>query len=253
MNCNAICEVCQTGNPSAPFLPASLETAALRRPVITLITMWLPAVVAAGAVAMETAVTNWVKGRESALLFAVFVLLAAMMHHRIRQMLITTLCYGVACLALRDMLQSHGAVLPSAYDYVWLVNARFMALLVVALLAATAGLTETLRPGTTLARRLYFGASSLYFSGLGVLNFAWHGSWQSVLLCVTGVVAFFGCLYADRIVAAEEEEPDETQPDDDLLQREREAAHLRVLKSKEWQDSAGEPLETPRPSSVPAP
>jgi len=164
--------------------------------------MWLPAVIAAGAVAMEAPVTAWVKGRESALLAAVFVLLAAMMHQRIRQMLITTLCYGVACLALRDMLQSRGAVLPPAYDYVWVGNGRIVALLLVALLAATAGLTETLRPGTTLARRLYFGASSLYFSGLGVLNFVWHGTWQSVLLCFTGVVAFFGCLYADRIVAA---------------------------------------------------
>ena len=114
--------------------------------------------------------TAWVKGRESALLFAVFVLLAAMMHQRIRQMLITTLCYGVACLALRDMFQSKAAVLPPAYDYVFMEKGRMIALLLVALLAATAGLTETLRPGTTLARRLYFGASSLYFSGLGVLE-----------------------------------------------------------------------------------
>lgn len=212
--------------------------------------MWLPAVIAAGAVAMEAPVTAWVKGRESALLAAVFVLLAAMMHQRIRQMLITTLCYGVACLALRDMLQSRGAVLPPAYDYVWVGNGRIVALLLVALLAATAGLTETLRPGTTLARRLYFGASSLYFSGLGVLNFVWHGTWQSVLLCFTGVVAFFGCLYADRIVAAEEEAPDEAQPDDELLHHEREAAHLRIIQSKEWRDASGESLEAPRPTAA---
>lgn len=212
--------------------------------------MWLPAVIAAGAVSMESVVTAWVKGRESALLFAVFILLAAMMHQRIRQMLITTLCYGVACLALRDMLQTKAAVLPPAYDYVFMVQGRQCALLLVAALAATAGLTETLRPGTTLARRLYFGASSLYFSGLGVLNYVWHGTWQSVLLCITGVVALFGCIYADRIVAAEEEEAEEEQPDDETLHREREAAHLRVLQAKEWQDSAGETIETARPVSI---
>ena len=211
--------------------------------------MWLPAAVAIVAVSMETPVTKWVKGRESALVLAVFVLLAAMMHQRVRQMLITTLCYGVACLALRDMFHSQGQVLPKNYDYTWLANGRSVALLLVALLAATAGLMETLRPGATLARRLYFGASSLYFSGLGVLNLAWHPSGQAVLLCVTGVVAFFGCLFADRIVAAEEEPLDEIQPDDELLHHEREAAHLRILKSKEWHEATEAPPEILRLSA----
>ncbi len=213
--------------------------------------MWLPAVIAVGAVSMESIVTAWVKGRESALLFAVFVLLAAMMHQRIRQMLITTLCYGVACLALRDMMQNHGKVLPDVWDFAVVEKGRIVILLLVALLAATAGLTETLRPGTTLARRLYFGASSLYFSGLGALNFVWHGTWQSILLCVTGVVAFFGCVFADRIVEAEGDAPDdEPPPDDALLHREREAAHLRVLQSKEWREANGESLEPPRSAPV---
>ena len=215
--------------------------------------MWLPAVIAAAAVSMETAVSNWVKGRESALLLAVFVLLAAMMHHRIRQMLITTLCYGVACLALRDMRQAPHAILPPAFDYTNLEVGRMVALFLVALLAATAGLAETLRPGTTLARRLYFGASSLYFSGLGVINYAWHDSWQSVLLCATGVVAFFGCLFAHRIVAEEVEEEAAPTQNDEMQQREREAAHLRALRAKEWRDAPGESLEASRPASAPSP
>src|SRR5207237_4454453 len=102
--------------------------------------------------------------------------------------------------ALRDSVRIRQQPLPALLDYDIVDQGRPAALLMVAVLAATAALAETLRPGTVWARRCYFGAAFLYFTGQGVITYAWHGSWQSVMLCVTGITALFGWLFAHRIV-----------------------------------------------------
>jgi hypothetical protein len=99
-------------------------------------------------------------------------------------------------------------------------------------------------PGTVWARRCYFGAAALYFTGIGLINFYWHGSWQAILLCMTGVIALFGCVFAHRIVAEEAAEAEETLFNDEASQREREAAHLRTLRAKEWREPLADSAES---------
>jgi len=194
-----------------------------------------PALAAFLIVLLEPAITAWMKGRESVLPLAVLLLLTALLHPRLRQLLMVTLCFGVTFLAFRDSL--HAQPLPPLLAYEPIEEIGPAALILVAGLAALAAIAETVQPGTVWARRCYFGAAALYFSGIGFINFAWHSSWQSVMLCATGIIALFGCLFAHRIIAEEAESFEETAPSDEDIQREREAAHLRALRAKEWRDS----------------
>jgi hypothetical protein len=93
-----------------------------------------------------------------------------------------------------------------------------------------------LAPGAVWARRCYFGAAALYFSGLGINCYGPRGSWQAVVLCSTGITAAIGCIFAHRIVATEWIEETETEITDEAEQRLRDAEHLRALRDKEWQD-----------------
>lgn len=205
------------------------------------ISLVAPALLALCVVQLEPAFTAWTQGREAILPLSMLLLLSALLHPRLRRLLIVTLCYGVAFLALRDAL--HAQRLPPEMDYDIIAEARPAALILVAGLAAFAAVAETLRPGTTWARRCYFGAAALYFTGIGIINYGWHKSWQSLMLCATGLIALFGCLFAHRIVADEIEAETEETVNDEALQREREAAHRQVLRAKEWRDTRGDSAE----------
>ncbi|HZP82480.1 MAG TPA: hypothetical protein VFB21_12640 [Chthonomonadaceae bacterium] len=207
------------------------------------ISLVAPALLALCVVLLERTFTEWTQGREAILPLATLLLLSALLHPRLRRLLIVTLCYGVAFLALRDAL--HAQRLPPAMDYDIIEEARPAALILVAGLAGFAAVAETLRPGTVWARRCYFGAAALYFTGIGIINYGWHKSWQSLMLCATGMIALFGCLFAQRIVADEIEAETEETVNDEALQREREAAHRRVLRAKEWHDTRGDLAESP--------
>jgi hypothetical protein len=213
----------------------------LQRRIGTVFGVIIPACAALLVVLLEPVFTAWMKGRESVLPLAMLLLLSALLHPRLRHLLIVTLCFGVAFLALRDAL--HVQLLPPMIDYDIIDEVRPAALLIVAGLAAIAAVIESLRPGTVWARRCYFGAAALYFTGIGIINYGWHGSWQSVMLCVTGVIALFGCLFAHRIVADEAAFEAEEVVNDEAIQQEREAAHRKVLRAKEWRDTLADPAE----------
>ncbi len=213
----------------------------MRRRIGTIINRIAPALAALIVVLLEPVLTVWMKGRESVLPLAMLLLLSAMLHPRLRHLLVVTLCYGVAFLALRDALRVQP--LPPSMDYDLIEEARPVALCLVAGLATLAAVTETVHPGTVWARRCYFGAAALYFTGIGLLNFIWHSSWQSILLCVTGVIALFGCIFAQHIVSEEAEEAIVESANDEAQQREREAAHLRALRAKEWREPFVDPAE----------
>jgi hypothetical protein len=221
----------------------------LQKRIRTLILGSVPAVMAALAVLLEPRLTSWAKGRESVLPLIMFLLLSSLLHPRLRHLLVITLCYGVAFLALRDTTRMRQLVLPDKWDYDFLDQGRLAALLLVAALSVTAAVAETIKPGTVWARRCYFGAAGLYFTGLGVINYGWHGSWQSIVLCVTGITALLGCLFAHRIVASEILDAQEEEVNDETLQQEKETQHRRTLRAKEWHDSVGmagaDPAEKP--------
>lgn len=210
----------------------------LQRRISNVISIAVPAALAALAVALEPWLTRVTSGREATLPLVLFVVLASLLHPRLRTLMITTLCYGVAFMALRDATLARAAPLPPALDYLFFDTLRPLGLILVAALAGAAAIGETLNPGTVWARRFYFGAAALYFLGTGLINYGWHGSWRGLLLCVTGAIALFGCLVAPRIVASEQEVIEEAEPDsDERLQSERDLKHHNILLAKEWHDT----------------
>lgn len=214
----------------------------MRERIKTIATAVVPALLALFAVLFEERVTKWASDRQAILPLALILVFAAFLHPRLRLLLTNTLCYGVAFLALRDVVVYHNTPLPPTMDYAWLIQARMVALCLVSALAIAAAVTETFRPGTVWARRCYFGAAAIYFTGLGITNLGWHPSWQALLLCGAGLASFGGLLYAERIIASEEEEIEEEMleeeaDDDERAQQEREAAHRKALLAKEWRDT----------------
>jgi len=209
-----------------------------------------PPLVALLAVWREPMLTAWAQRHEAVLPLGLFLLLWSLLHSRLRYLLVITLCCGVSFLAFRDVFRTAGQPLPPQLDYDFIAASRPAALLVVSALALVAAAVETIRPGTVWARRCYFGAAALYFMGTGVVNWLFNHSWQSVILALTGITAMFGCLFAHRIVASEQQ-PDEEDEEvsDTALQQRTQAAHQQALKSKEWRDTSQE--SDPPPMSSP--
>lgn len=199
-----------------------------------------PPLIAAAAVLLESPLTLAFNNREAMLPILLFALLSAILHPRLRALVIVTLCYGVAGMALRDAISARSIPMPPQLDYLILDTARPIALLFVAALAIAAAIGETRQPGTVWARRCYFGAASLYFIGIGLINIGWHSSWRGYMLFSIGLIAAGGCLFAPRIIASElEEEAQLKSAEESQYQQERNEEHRRNLRAKEWQD----PLE----------
>jgi len=214
----------------------------LRRRVRTLPEYVVPPLVAAFAVWKEPLLTRLSRSHEAMLPLAIMLLLAALLHPRLRQYLVVTLCYGVGCLALHDEQRLARVPLPAALNYDWVDAMRPIGLWLVAGLAAVSGMVETMKPGTVWARRCYFGAAGVYFTGLGFVNYLTFHSWQGVVLSFTGLAAFGGCIMAHRVAAAEAEEA-EDPPDDEILQQTRDTAHHTALRAKEWRDNIESMME----------
>lgn len=194
----------------------------------------LPAVAAACIVLYEPTLTEWMQGRESALPVVMMLVLCAMLHVQLRRLLIITLCYGISFLALRD--SQHILPLPAVLNYEFIEEARPAILYLIAALAAFAAISESLEPGSVRARRCYFGAAALYFSGLGVISCGFRITWQAVMLCVTGLSAAVAFVFAHRIIIDENEPASDIEETDETLQQKLEAAHHLALRTKEWQE-----------------
>ena len=196
-----------------------------------------PPLIAGAALLLEAPLTRAFNHREAMLPVVLFVLLSAVLHPRLRTLVIVTLCYGVAGMALRDAFSARSTPMPPDMDYLILDTARPVTLLLVAALAIASAIGETRQPGTVWARRCYFGAAALYFIGIGLINIGWHSSWRGYMLFVIGLIAAGGCFSASRIVASEQEE-EQAEKDfaDSQYQVERNEAHQRILQAKEWHD-----------------
>jgi hypothetical protein len=195
----------------------------------------VPVLVASVSVMNEVRISVWVGRHEAVLPLAVIVLLLSLLSKQLRSVLILTLCYGIAFMAFRDIGRVGSQPLPQMLNFDFLDQSRPAILLLIAGLAATAAVMESINPGTVWARRCYFGAAALYFIGLGIIHVGRYGSWKAILLCVTGVTAIFGCIFAERIVSAEIEEEEEDLSDE-VVQGLVKAAHHRTLLAKEWHD-----------------
>ena len=195
------------------------------------------ALLAYSAVTLESALRSWAHGRPMIPLIMLLVG-TTLLNPRLRNQVIVAMCFSVAFLALRDSHHTHLWDVPFTMDRD-LANVMILAaLLVIAALSVLAAALETLTPGSVWARRLYFGATALYCTGLGIRYYGPHGSLQSVVLCGTGLTAVFACLYAHRIVASYPTDQIQHSMSDEAEQRLRDAEHVRTLRDKEWQDPA---------------
>ncbi len=206
--------------------------------VRTTVLIVFPAILACCAVALENSLRSWAKGRAAALPLIMLLIGTSLLNPRIRNQIFAVLSYGVAFLAIRDTLVVRDWRVPIPIDHDVAEAIILCTLLLVAVLSGVAAVAEALTPGTVWARRCYFAAASLYCSGLGVSYYGEHGTWQAIVLCVTGITAFFGCLFAPRLIASEEVEPAEDEISDETEQRRRDDGHVQAIRSKEWQDPA---------------
>lgn len=213
------------------------------------LTCVVPVLVAGFSVINEWRLSAWVGQHEAVLPLAVIVLLLSLLSHRLRNILILTLCYGVAFMAVRDIGRVGSQPLPQPINYDFLDQSRPAILMTIAGLSGTAAFMETFHPGTVWARRCYFGAAALYFLGLGIIHVGKYGSWKAVLLCVTGVTAIFGCIFAEHIVSAEVEE-DEDDVSDEVVQSLIEERHHRSLLAKEWHDPSANDASGPETNTA---
>ena len=208
----------------------------MQQRLIRLIEGIFPALLAFAALSVERYLGAWTRDRVAFLPLIMLLIGTSLLHPRLRRMFIISLCYGVAFLALRDSTNVSRWQLPFRLDPDVAETLVLAALLLVAILAGIAAIAETFTPDTIWARRCYFGAAALYFTGLGVAGFGARGSWQAVVLCITGITALLGCIFADRMVDSDPVEESQRIDNDEAMQRVRDDEHRRAIRDKEWQD-----------------
>lgn len=196
-----------------------------------------PPVVAFAGVMQGARLTTWANRHEATLLLILFALVGSLVHPRLRHLVITSLCYGVAFLAARDIFFPLG--LPSSLHTAFMEHVRMGALFTVSMLTLGAAVAESISPGTVWARRCYFGGAALYFLGTGVINYHSFHSWQSIMMVITGVAALAGSIFAQKIVEMEREDAEDTPPNRQTIMESTHGAHVTALRAKEWHD----PLE----------
>ena len=178
----------------------------------------------------------WTTSHETAFLLFVFVIVGCLLHVKMRRIVIITLCYGVSCLAARDIFFTLG--LPVGLRTGLYPAMRMLALGTISILTLAAAVCESLYPGTVIARRCYFAGAALYFFGTGYINFIQLHSWQSIMMLITGCSALGAAIYAKVIVESETEEALDLPADsEDLTQIRAQEHHKRVL-AREWKDPA---------------
>jgi hypothetical protein len=203
-----------------------------------------PPVVAFVGVMHGARLTTWANSHEATLLLILFALVGSLLHPQLRLLVITSLCYGVAFLAARDIFLPLGQTgIRSGF---W-QHVRMVALFIVSMLTLSSAIAESFSPGTVWARRCYFGGAALYFMGTGVVNYHFFHSWQSIMMVITGFAAAGGCIFANIIVEMEKEDAMETTSNEDRPIESTHSAHVQVLKSKEWHDPLENADHQPQP------
>ncbi len=157
--------------------------------------LWLKLIVimvfTALLVLKEQDITLLASERQAVFPIALFIFVAILLSPKMRHILIVSLSFGVGFLAIRDA-EWHGplpAILNTllirsvVYPFVWGMIAG---------LSLMAGAVESLSPGKSLARRCYFAAAALYFTGHGFMIEILRPSNEGLVMCVIGLLAFAG-------------------------------------------------------------
>jgi len=209
----------------------------MQRRITTIALKLAPPAIAFIGVWQGNRLTAWANSHETTLLLILFALVGSLLHPQLRLIVITSLCYGVAFLAARDIFLPPS--LTGLRSGFW-QHVRMAALLTVSMLTLISAIAESFLPGTVWARRCYFGGAALYFLGTGVVNYHFFQSWQSIMMIITGFAASAGCIFAEKIVEMEREDAEEALSKEERPIESTHTAHVHALKAKEWHD----PLES---------
>lgn len=213
-----------TGNGRGNLL---LNDTAISRGVKRLLRLTLPLLGALLIVAYERQFSELVRRHPSTVPVMLVAMMGGMLLQQVRHWLIVGLCFGISAMAIRDAFRI--ALLPQEVQKPVILTLYAVSWVGISLLAAGAGASEALKPGSIWARRCYFAAAALYCGGRGVL---WYPSWESLVFIATGIVAAVGIFLAPRTIWAEPEVPAE---DEDIkAQRERTATRYAALAKREW-------------------
>lgn len=213
-----------------PDKPTASLVSHWTRPALRLV---VPLAAAFVVIHLETPFAALAQRRPAVLPITMVALVAGLLSPYIRRWLIVTLCFGISLLAWHDTFRDVPLPLEMSYPLVESIYPFLWGLL--AVLAFVAGAAEALRPGSVWARRCYFAAASVYFSGHGLMAFLKQHDWQSIVLLVTGVISLVGAITAPRVVASESA-PDPLDDDLRTLAEEREQRAAR-LAAREWREA----------------
>lgn len=146
-----------------------------------------PALLAGWAVSHQIQLITWSRTHATLLPIVLVLILSALLIAALRRILIITFCYAIAFLSYDTYRIARP--LPPGLNYEWVLTVRALMLELVMALAVIAALLEAFRPNTSWARRSYFAAVGLYFTGMGVRTYLWSHEMRSLLLIVTGIAA----------------------------------------------------------------
>ena len=194
-----------------------------------LITRFAPAIPALLAVLLEARLKRWAAEREAILPLILFLLISSLVYPRVRALMMVSLCYGVAFLALRDAIASSHQSLPPAIAYDFVEVLRPILYVIVAGLAIASAYIQTVNSGQVWARRCYFGAAAVYFLSTGVITYAGARGQQGIFLMICGGMALFGSLYSDVSTDGEDSAPLKPKYLEEQIARDR--AHSQRIES----------------------
>jgi hypothetical protein len=210
--------------PDTP--PSELGGAALR--------IMLPLLAACFVVWLEPMLGRLAHERPGIVPVTLLSLVVGVLHPVSRRWLVSTLCFGVALLAVRDVLRALQlpAALPIGLQEPVFVKLYALGWAVLAALAGAAAVAEAVQPGAVWGRRCYFLAVAVYFTGHGTLGFLKEPTWRPAVMFVIGMMGLVGARMADRMV---EPGPGEEPLEDDLKAIEdRSTERSALLTRREW-------------------
>ncbi|CEK13124.1 hypothetical protein CWRG_00371 [Chthonomonas calidirosea] len=152
----------------------------------------IPALLAGWAVSHQVLLMAWSRTHATLLPIVLVLVLSALLIAALRRILIITFCYAIAFLSYYTYRLARP--LPPGLNYEWVLTVRALMLELVMILALTAAILEAFRPNTSWARRSYFAAVGLYFTGMGIRTYLWSHEMRSLLLIVTGIAALIASL-----------------------------------------------------------
>lgn len=163
---------------------------------------------------------------------ALVALLCCLLVGTFRHLLLGTLAFGIAFLALHDAAKVTS--LPQTLDIAYVRQVLPGIWISVVFLAALSGIGIGWNPYAVWSRRAYFAATALYLFCHGLMGFLGTHDWGSAVILFTSIAAVGGVLFARRLVI--DESTMESEYEDMREQRTQEEERARAVEATEWHE-----------------